>query len=145
MTSKDSNGTWVRRPAWSRPGSARPAVRPRYPNTAFEWLKADAHGLSPTRHLRTTSDFSVLKIGSYEIYQGGAGLVGVRRRQRMRENARLNIIAPRRISDHALLEAIENDQNRTQGFVRHIARPSRSPGEPQMQQSPDAATFVMKT
>jgi len=134
---------WPRR-STAVTGSTRLAVDPRYPNAAFERLEADAHGLGSACHLGAAADFTVGKIGSYQINQGGAGLAGLRRRQRMRENARLYVVAPRRIPDHAALEAIENDQNRTQGIVRHIARSASPPDEAQVQQAADAATFVMQ-
>src|SRR5882757_2903876 len=125
-------------------GSTCLAVDPRYPNAAFERLEAHAHGLDSACHLGAAADFTLGKIGPYQINQGGAGLAGLRRRQRMRKDARLNIIAPRRVPDHTALETIENDQNRTQGIVRHIARSSRPPNEAQVQQAADAATFVMQ-
>jgi hypothetical protein len=129
----------------ARFGSTHLSVRSRYPNAAFEWLEAHSQGFGSARGLRATSYFAVREIGTDQVDQGGAGLARVRRGQRVRENARLNLIAPRRIADDPALEAIEHDQNRAQCVVRYIARQSRAPDEAQMQQSAYATSFVVKT
>jgi len=125
-------------------GSTCLAVDPRYPNAAFERLEAHAHGLDSACHLGAAADFTLGKIGPYQINQGGAGLAGLRRRQRMRKDARLNIIrAASNSRSHRALKRSRTTRNRTQGIVRHIARSSRPPNEAQVQQAADAATFVM--
>ena len=62
----------------------------------------------------------------------------------MRENARLDFIGAGRVAEHGALEAVEHDQHRTQGIVRHIAGTPGPAHEPQMQQAAHAPFLVMQ-
>src|SRR5882757_10133470 len=96
-------------------------IRPAYPDAAFKGLKADAHTFGAACGLRSTGNFSVREIGLDQINQRSARFTDFGRRQSMRQNARLDLVAPRRMPQHRSLEFIEHHQDGTQCVVRHIA------------------------
>lgn len=108
----------------------------RYPDAAFERLEAHAHGFGASDCLRAAGDLSVGEIGSKQIHKGGARLAGVRRRQCVREDACVNIVASPRATHDPALESIQYDQDRAQCVVGDIAGAARVAHEPQMQQAP---------
>jgi hypothetical protein len=115
-----------------------------YPDAALEGLEAHAHALGTAHGLGAAGYLAVRKIRLYQIDQGGTGLARIRRRQRMRENARLNLIARGSIAEHSALEAVEDHEDRTQCVVGHIAGAAGAAHEFQMQQAAHAPAFVMQ-
>ncbi len=119
-------------------------IRPAYPGAALGRLETHPQPFGPARHLRAASNFAVGEVGSDEIDQGGTGLNGIRRRQRVSENARLNVVARDRVAEHRALEVIQHDQEGSQGLVLHIAGKPGTADEAQMQQPADATTLIVQ-
>src|SRR5271170_8487737 len=90
-----------------RPAGRAQIIGSAYPDAAFEGLETHAHALGPAHGLRAAGNLAVSEIRLNQIDQRSAGLTGIRRRQGVRENARLNLIARRGIAEHSALEPIE--------------------------------------
>src|ERR1700722_1592006 len=84
-------------------------VRSANPRAPFERLKTHPEDLGPARGLGTAGNLAVGEIRANQIDQGCTGLVGVRRRQRVREDSRLHLIAARGIAEDGAFEAVEHD------------------------------------
>ena len=119
-------------------------VRTANPDAAFEGLEAHAYPFGPPHSLRPAGNLPVGKIRLNQVDQGGTGLAGIRGRQGMRENARLYLIAPRRIAEHRALEPVEHHQHGTQCVVGHIAGTPGAAHEFEMQQPAHAAALVVQ-
>ena len=119
-------------------------LRTANPQPALERLKANAHRLGPAHGLSSARNFAVGQIRLNQIDQGSPRFARIRRWQRVREDARLNIVAMRRIADYGPLESVENNQYRTQGIVGHVAGTARIADETQVPEAADATTLVME-
>src|SRR5450631_1650571 len=122
-----------------RPLSAGVAFLSRDPDAALDGLETHPDRIGTARYLRATADFAVGEIGSNQIDEARTGLPFIGLGQRVREDACLNVVASRQVTDDAALESIEHDQHRVQCVVRHIAGPTGVSDEAQMQQSAHAA------
>src|SRR5580698_6382723 len=83
------------------------------PHTALERLKANADGFGFARGLGAARDLAVGQIRLDQIDQRGAGFARVRRGQRMREDAGLDLVAASGVAEHGTLETVEHHQYRT--------------------------------
>src|ERR1700685_1317073 len=79
-----------------------------YPDPAFEGRETPPHPLGPAHGLRAAGNLAVSEIRLNQIDQRSAGLTRIRRRQGMRENPRLNLIARRGIAEHSAFASIEH-------------------------------------
>ena len=114
------------------------------PDASFERLETNAQPLGPARGLSAASNLAIGEISLDQIDQGCAGFTCVSRRQRMREDARLNLVAAGGVAEHGSLEPVENHQYRAQSVVSHVAGAARPTHEPQMQQAADTPALVMQ-
>jgi hypothetical protein len=127
-----------------RPAGCAQIVRAADPNASFERLEAHPHAFRTAHGLRTAGNLAVGQIGLDQINQSCTGLAGIGRRQCMRENSRLYLIAASSIAEHRALKFVEHDQNRAQCVVCHIAGASCAAHESQVQKATHAAPFIVE-
>src|SRR6266851_7075735 len=75
-------------------------VRSANPHAAFERLEAHTQRFGSARGLSAAGNLAVCKICPNQVDQGGTGLARIGRRQRMREDSRLNFVSACGVAEH---------------------------------------------
>src|SRR5258708_31918804 len=82
-------------------------VRTANPDAALERLETHAHTFGAPHGLRSAGNLAVREIRLNQVDQRSTRFARIGRRQGMRENARLHLVAPGRIAENGALELVE--------------------------------------